>query len=46
MFVSDLLTFDIPFYRVPIHPLQSLLRLTVYLITHKMIRINVPHQLC
>jgi len=26
--------------------LQSLLHLTIYLITHKMIRINVPHQLC
>ncbi|MES5169642.1 hypothetical protein ABVC73_15075 [Prevotella melaninogenica] len=39
-------TSHILFYRVPIHPLQSLLRLTVYLITHKMIRLNAPHQLC
>ena len=37
---------DIPFYRVPIHPLLPLLRQTAYLITHKMIRINAPHQLC
>lgn len=46
MFVSDLLTFDIPFYHVLIHPLPLLLYLIAYLLTHKMIRTNAPHQLC